>query len=249
MLKTIKLNLLIICVLLLACNKVEDAMNAEINAYSPDLAFTLIDSRVEAKSILETLNADANISTDADGLLALEYSGKVFEANPDSLFQLPDLSYTLTDTIINLDLVSVFLSQLDLKSGKLTYDIFWDDPRNLYIDVELTNSFHRETGEPLRFRTGVGGDEAPLIKQDFYDISDYIITPAGGGFEFKYDARTVWLNEKVIIDEFSFALEDMKFNYLEGLLSTVSYEVPADTVVFDVLQNISSGFILSLIHI
>ncbi len=221
----------------------DELANAEVPDYEPDLAFTLINSRIPASAVLANLSPEVDIIAKEDGVLSMVYSDDIYSVTADSAFTVPPFSYYLADSTEDLTIFSFLVREMHIKSGQLYVNMRHDPTGDIAIEFELTNAERFNNGQPLRIRDTMRSDGVTATFEKTYNLNNYYITPSDPNFRIRYDARKVSDNSRVILDVFYFSLENMKVYYLEGLLGSSTYEVPYNVIYFDVFERISSGYI------
>ncbi len=225
--------------LLTAC--LPDIQEVKIERDKIKVAVPLIDSKTNLDNLFGKLGRSDNIIIYSNGNLGFVYSGNVVEIKGRDLFKsFGQLAFSLSQSETN---INIPIPDQELVEGKIEGDtmlfLFQGNPDKSPLDFKLTMpTMISPAGDPLEIKVHYNGQQV-LKKQA---IGGYTFGfNQGNNFPVNVDARddqgqkvedfgTVWL-----------AYDTLYFSYIKGYFGKDDYELPQDTVVIDIFDQLEEG--------
>ena len=230
-----------------SCKKFDDFENIEGTDAQAAFAIPLLDTRFAMKDLLENFDDNSFLVVDSEGLIHFMYSGDVLTRTSDDIFQaikdaLPP-AFPVTDSVMALPLAApegIQIDQMVFKSGRIDYGLVSTNEDFLYVNINMPQlSKNGVPFERTHFVPRYNGI-FPSLVQDSILLESYDLTPEQDSIYIKYEALDEDSN-RVLLDNFLMAIEDLTFSYSEGYLGQQTYDSDKDTIEIDFFENWKRG--------
>jgi len=214
----------------------------ETEGWRPNFGLPLVNTTFTLEDLLDNLEENDILKTQADGLLTLVYQ--------DSLEFVPEINLDLPDSIlipiaqkeqsVSYDVPGdMRVDRMTLKGSQLGYQIFnpFDEP------VDFTLSLHNFTSDgnkliiSLSLPPGQPGNPSELlgsVSLNAYDLE------LGQDFQTSYTAELPD-GSPVELLPFLLTIRNLDFSYIQGYLGELEVQVPLEVLDFQYLDSWDTG--------
>jgi len=233
-------SLFILAILVLsACKKASKLDNIALGDYSPDIAFPLVNSSVNASDLLQSFGDGTNLEEGSDGSLTFVYEGDGFGLRSEEITTLiPNFPFPMIDTIVGFPYNlpnNTFVDFILIKQGKIHLGVF--NKQVEPIDFTFTIPDITLNGVPFEQKKTIGPNQ---IFIDSFEVPEYILTPNADSLHFYYQAKLVNSGTHVVLtDDPLVSLDSMRYSYAEGYLGNGTFPLPRDTIEIDFFEQFS----------
>jgi len=232
--------LLVLLVFSLACSKLDELEDLEVNSKA-ELAFPLINSTISIAELLEETNDLATVYVDETGLIHFLYEGEVFGETARERYESlnflipPVVPVTSPEQALPLLIPNdIDIDSMILRTGAMAYR--FRNPFQEAVEVEIRLPQIRRGGELLRFEATApaysGSGDFPLVTNadDPKDLNGYAIVPVNDTIYVEYTARRTLTGDEVTLDNVALEVDSFLFSYIEGFFGNQIDDSPRDTI-------------------
>lgn len=229
-----KYSIFVLCLLLISSCKT-DFSDVEVPNWEPSFAVPLVNTTINIERLLDTFSTGGFLDIDEDKFLTLVYEGEVLSLEASNLFQIPDdFSLPFFDTLMTISYDAFTDAQpqtIHLSNGQLTFDVKSETNEPLNLLFRMPN--FTLNGQPLE----VTGTVAAMGTQSIsIDITDYTFEMSNNEYTVYYSA-TRTNGTKVFLEECQVTFNDLDYNYVDGYLGQVAFDIPIDSIILDIFAN------------
>ena len=209
-----------------------------IDDWRPEVAVPLLETSFSLRDALEGSAFAEAIIEDSSGALRIGLTEELFDVPVGERFPLVPLHFPLyrPDSDFDFgDVAGLPITRLDLSDGTAVITV--TNPYDEEARVIVTSDNFELDGFPLRRRLIVAPDAT--VADTFAAATAKFEVAADGAVSFRYVATLAGGREGVQLGASSFRLEPGRFEYAEGPLSTLGFELDVDSLrlgFFDALE-------------
>jgi len=238
-------------VVFLSCSKFDDLDQTSINNPDAEFAIPIGKANFSIGDLVEDFGAGTAVLVDPDGTIRLNYKNNIpINSSADDIFAAIQDRLTgagtgidffpVLDTLINLPFSSpdgVEIDFMELKKGKLIYNVFNDKTELLDVELEIPEAV--KDGEPL-VRNFTLFPFANI--SDTVDLTGYLLLPKNDSISLRYSAVTPSGEPHVFPPlAFTMKIDAIQFSYAEGYFGQVLHEGAPDSIVIDFFDDWVQG--------
>ncbi len=218
--------------------------NPEVVDVSPEYAIPLINSSLSIQNILDQTNTGDLLQIDGDNFITLEYDEEVLGIDTISLVSIPGFSIPqvtptqVTPTPFPND---IDIDAISVKDGKLFINFESNSPNDITVSINIPSI--KKNGNNLQYTMNVPNPNGtiPLIFQDSFDLTDYIISFDNDNFESNYTATDNITGLSVVPFNFFLDFPHLEYSYLEGYFGQVDFSIPLEELALNFPSQWVSG--------
>lgn len=252
----------LLILLAFACvKKYTDASGIEVERWPQHLGIPLIDTRLSAKDLAQTVDVEDLMEFGSDGLIILKYSGELASIEANQIASFPDTSVsfdvpgfvivqspiTLTRSFGGNIPEGMKIEHMDLRSGEsfLRINSRFSEPGKVRVQIPALTRDGQAFDEEVAF--GVGSTSNPSVHQKVVDLTGYSFdftlgTPAYNQFDFDITLE-MDNNFPGFLDSLGmeFGYRDLEFIYLDGDFGPQLVSLDQDSIYLDLFSKLISG--------
>lgn len=174
-------------ILFYSCKKENDFDKLATIEWNPSISAPLISSSMSIEDILIRTGENEHIEIDSNNLITLIYSSHQNSLKGNEIFQIPDISKIISDSINflvydfdNGELVKTLI----LEEGTFSYELSSSIPED--VNVSINFPYITKSGIPLstNFNLSFDGD-IPISSSETFNLQGYEIDMTAGGIDRK----------------------------------------------------------------
>jgi hypothetical protein len=260
--KPIIILLSFILLIAFACVKdYRDAKGIKVKSWPANLGIPLIDTKLSAKDLAETVDVEDLMEFDQDGLIILKYSGELASIEANEIASFPDtsVSFDVPGFVVVQSPISLTRSfggnipegmkieHMDLRSGEsfLKINSRFSEPGKVRVVIPALTKDGVAFDEEVAFNTGSTAN--PSVHEKVVDLNGYSFdftlgTPAYNQFDFditlEMDNNFPGFNDSLGLE---FGYRDLEFIYLDGDFGPQLVSLDQDSIYLDLFSKLISG--------
>lgn len=224
-----------------SCSDLDDISSLELEGVDAEYAFPVINSTIRIKDIIDSSDETVSARVDVDGKVILNYSGEVLRQDVSEIFPAYPgvIGIPVTDTSFILPLplavnFTIIKSVFKNSNAILTIVNTTDDVLDINVtlpDLQLDDVPFRQS---VVLQAGESFISGPV------SILGYTLLKNFDEIEITYDARNP-AGERVLLDNITFGIDWLSFQYAEGYFGSRVYDIQADVIPVGIFEPWESG--------
>lgn len=231
--------------LLIACLKVDQLPDIELENTSPFIAFPVANLKLTSDELIEQLDGDVDIDVNAEGIYTVTFTSDPFIQTKEDLFPKTNfgLPIPIFDSVVTLPVPNI--AELSLETGVLKGDqmIFTlNSLENSDVKIKLRLPQLTKTNEPYEqeFIIPFDGAAPSTFVSPPIDLEGYSVDFSKDNLTLIYDARRE--DGQRIVLPLSFAqITAFDFSYLEGHIAQTNLPTGLQRVDIDIQDSLLEG--------
>lgn len=217
---------------LAACSMVEDIDKIKEPEWHPEIAVSLVNSRISLGEILAEFDRGEYLTTDSSGQLTVVYEDpNVYTTTTAGMLVLPDALFPMFDTVLIAPAPSQQgerISRLQFSSATLSYAFASSQSGLMRVQIFLPNV--TRNGQSFVETVTL---TSPDTRTGSVDLSGYEMAFTDDQIEFRYRATLIATGERVLLDNMVLGLGDLSYSYAEGYLGRYEFAIGSDQLDLD----------------
>lgn len=224
-----------------SCSQLETVGDIEDIEIQADFAIPLINSKNTITEIITSTDFDlSNLTMTPEGVVAFTYKSEgpgmtideAFDKIPDFPFAIPEPTSVLPMTLFE----EMAVNKMNLKEGTMSFELLSSLSEDIDVVIRIPSLLKND--QPLTFNASLDyTGELPVTLQPApIDISGYQLTSSDQTITMQYEATVVSTGEAVTLDGVGGWSRGWKYDYLDGVHSTETIEIEADTMLIDLFE-------------